>query len=121
MATANNGSKWQTASVIKNLEILGNILKKLILIAMDEVEEELPTMWDVNEAVRTFYCHKRAWTVMSQYTSTIKERMMALEEVVKKEVADPAKKSAPVVLSGVPTHVSHVAHSFAIDENGCTN
>ena len=45
-------------------------------------EEDLPSMEDVNEAVKAFNAHKRAWTEMSQKKSPIEERMMALAEVV---------------------------------------
>ena len=54
----------------------------------------------MNEAVKAFNAHKRAWTEMSQKKSPIKERIMALEEVVKKSLADPARRAAPAVVSG---------------------
>ena len=63
-------------------------------------EEDLPSIEDVNEAVKAFNSHKRAWKEMSQKTFPIEERMMALEEVFKKRFADPARKAAPTVTSG---------------------
>ena len=75
-------------------------------------EEDLPTMEDVNEAVKAFNCHKKAWRTMSRNPSPIEERMIALEEVVKKSIADAARQAAPVVSSGKPqprTYASVVA------------
>ena len=57
-------------------------------------------MEDINEAVKAFNTHKRAWTEISQKKFPIEERMMALEEIVKKSLADPARKAAPAIISG---------------------
>lgn len=77
----------QIAPVDRNLEIIRRLMKKDRLIVMGEMDgEDLLTMEDVNEAVKTFNCHK-AWKTMSQ----IKERMMALEEIVNKSLADSAR------------------------------
>ncbi|CCU75202.1 AIR1 domain-containing protein [Blumeria hordei DH14] len=46
---------------------------------------------------------------MSQKKSPVEERMMAIEEVVKKSFADPALVSAPAVTSGAPTLRSYAS------------
>ncbi|MGN8560582.1 UNVERIFIED_CONTAM: hypothetical protein LI989_08805, partial [Campylobacter jejuni] len=74
MAQSYNGGGAQTAPKDKNREILGKLLKKVRLIVMGEGDEEdLPSMEDVNEAVKAFNAHKRAWTEMSQKKSPIEE------------------------------------------------
>ena len=48
-ASINNGSGAQLAPKDKNLEILGELLKKVGLIVIGEVyEEDIPTMEDIN-------------------------------------------------------------------------
>ena len=103
----------QTAPKDKNLDILGKLLKQFILIVMGEMDEEdLPLMEDVKEAAKAFNAHKSAWTEPSQKKSPIEERVMALEEIVKKNLADPARNATPGVATGMPqlrTHASVVA------------
>ena len=59
-------------------------------------------MEDVNEAVKAFNCHKKAWAAMSQIPSRIEERIMALEGVVKRDIGDPARNAAPEVATEMP-------------------
>ena len=70
-------------------------------------EEDLPAIEDFNEAVKEFYGWRSVWTEIYLKTSPIEERMMVLEEVVKKGLADPAQKATPAVISGSPTPRSY--------------
>ena len=77
-------------------------------------------MEDVDEAVKVFIAHKRAWTVMPQEKSPIEERIMALEEVVKKSLAVPARNATPGVTTGiyasvVAPHMTETAVRIRID------
>ena len=55
MASTNNASGTQTIPKDRNLEIMGKLLKQVRLIVMGEMDEEdLPSMVDVNEAVKAF-------------------------------------------------------------------
>ena len=78
-------------------------------------EEDLLSMEYVNEAAKEFNAHKRAWTKMSQRTSSIEERMITLEEVVKKSLIDPAPKAAPAVTSVVAPQMTKTAVRIRID------
>ena len=53
-------------------------------------EEHLTTMEDVRESIEAFNCNKESWIAMSKDPSPIEERMMPLDEFVKKKLADPA-------------------------------
>ena len=53
-------------------------------------------MEDVNEAVKAFNYHKKARKTTSQIPSPIEERMIALEEVMNKSIADAARQAVPV-------------------------
>ena len=58
MASTDNGSGAQIAPNDPNLEIIGKLLKKFILIVMGEMDEEdLPTIEDVIKAVKAFNAH----------------------------------------------------------------
>ena len=110
MASRNNGSVAQTAPKDRNHEILGKLLKHVRLIVMGEMDEEdPPSMVDVNEAVKAINAKKRAWNEMTQKTSSIEENMMAIEEIVKKRLAGPARKAALAVVSGAPPPRSYAS------------
>ena len=80
----------------------GKLLKQVRLIVMCEIDEEVsPSMEDVNEAVKAFNAHKRAWTEISQ-NFPMEKRMMALEEVVKKSLEDPTRNASSAVASEMP-------------------
>lgn len=80
MSLTDSGSEAQTVRRDHNLEIFGKLLERVRLTLMAEMnEEDLPTMEDVNEAVKASNAHKRAWTEMSQKKSPIEERVIALE------------------------------------------
>ena len=66
-------------------------------------------MENVNEPGKAFNAYKRSWTDMSRKTSPIEERIMTLEEVFRKSLADPARKVAPAVTSGAPTLRSYAS------------
>ena len=61
MATENSGSGVQTSPMDKNLEMLGKFLKQVRLIVMGDIDEDLPSMGQMNEFVKAFNAHKRAW------------------------------------------------------------
>ena len=66
-------------------------------------------MGDVDEAVKALDAHKRNWSGVSKKMSPIEERMMALEEVVKKSFTDSARKAASAVTSGAPIPRSYAS------------
>ena len=52
--------------------------------------------------MKAFNAHKSAWMEMSLKKSPIEERTIALEQVVKKNLADPVRNAASGVATGMP-------------------
>lgn len=102
MAKQSQGSGASTVPPDKNLNILRLLLKKLRTLYSDEDDDGITiTTEDIAEAVRAFNAHNKAWKEMQTMKSPIEERMLALEEAVKKSLAEPARNAAPII-SGPP-------------------
>lgn len=87
----------------KNLDIIRKLLKKLRNVYTAEgTENDLPNEVDVSEAIKAFNNHKKDWEEKQSKQSPIEKRMAALEEVVRKSLAEPARRAGPPTVSGQP-------------------
>ena len=94
-----------------NLEILRNLLKKIRKFYCEEELEEgfRISREEIAGAIKAFNTHKKAWDEMNTKSSPIEERMLALEEAVKKSLVDPARKAGPSMVSGAAAQKTYAS------------
>lgn len=85
----------------QNHEIIRNLLKKLkkIYIEVDLEEGSDIRSAEINETIKAFNAHKKAWEEMKTTRSPIEERILALEEVVEKSLTEPPQKAGASMVS----------------------
>lgn len=95
----------------KHLATLRDLLKKMrIFYSEEEIEDDFRiTREEVAGAIKAFNLHKKEWEEIQVKSTPIEERMLALEQVVKKSLADTARKASTLSVSGSPTQKTYAS------------
>ncbi|KAI0993799.1 hypothetical protein K3495_g14385 [Podosphaera aphanis] len=70
---------------------------------------------DIDEAIKALGVHRIGWTKEPQKATPLEERMLALEEAVRKSLAHPSRQLGPSVVPGLGAKPSYAAIASAPD------